>query len=301
MALVKVYTARDTPQAHFVRSLLEQEGIDATVLGDQLALAIGGIPATRGTLPAVWVAEESADAARDVVARYERREPVRPTTATPWVCPQCGETIEPQFTDCWNCGTARPEDAAAPREPDEPKEVGPIPADVPCVGCGYNLRGLHPAGRCPECGAAIVPSLLALLRVAPPDAWDEADDVLRATIAPAAARIDYLPQAVLFVMDGWLRALAEVEPPEAGVGLEPSGYDRRTFATCACRAIVHHAIGVFGGSEEAVDVLRGWKLATCEAIATVVFAMIAQGFLEPVPYLREDDFPRGSVELLLPS
>src|SRR5829696_3972745 len=99
MALVKVYTAGDSTQAHFVRNLLEQEGIAATVLGDQLALAIGGLPATRGSLPAVWVPEESAEAAQQVVMRYESgggasRDPDAATTR--WVCPQCGETIEPQ-------------------------------------------------------------------------------------------------------------------------------------------------------------------------------------------------------------
>ena len=34
----------------------------------------------------------------------------------------------------------------------------PAPAlaeDVPCVGCGYNLRGLDPSGRCPECGMSL--------------------------------------------------------------------------------------------------------------------------------------------------
>lgn len=34
-------------------------------------------------------------------------------------------------------------------------------SDVPCVRCGYNLRGLQPEGHCPECGAAIEPSVAA--------------------------------------------------------------------------------------------------------------------------------------------
>lgn len=34
-------------------------------------------------------------------------------------------------------------------------ERGYIAADVICIGCGYNLRGLLPDGRCPECGAPV--------------------------------------------------------------------------------------------------------------------------------------------------
>lgn len=35
----------------------------------------------------------------------------------------------------------------------------PTARDLPCVACGYDLRGLSQSGRCPECGAAIERSL----------------------------------------------------------------------------------------------------------------------------------------------
>lgn len=34
-----------------------------------------------------------------------------------------------------------------------------IDRDLPCRGCGYNLRGLSPAGRCPECSTNVATSL----------------------------------------------------------------------------------------------------------------------------------------------
>jgi hypothetical protein len=60
-------------------------------------------------------------------------------------------------------------------------EIPPAPAfldppgvslerDVPCRKCGYNLRGLLPEGRCPECGTAVGYSLQGdLLRFMSPD------------------------------------------------------------------------------------------------------------------------------------
>ncbi len=41
-------------------------------------------------------------------------------------------------------------------------EIAPIPTplvhDILCIGCGYNLRGLEPSGRCPECGLSVADS-----------------------------------------------------------------------------------------------------------------------------------------------
>lgn len=45
-----------------------------------------------------------------------------------------------------------------------------VDRDVPCVRCGYNLRGLTPDTRCPECGTAVNQSLQGnFLRFADPD------------------------------------------------------------------------------------------------------------------------------------
>lgn len=53
--------------------------------------------------------------------------------------------------------------------PDMPSEIEntSIGQDIACLHCAYNLRGLSPHGRCPECGAAVWPSLRGdLLRYA---------------------------------------------------------------------------------------------------------------------------------------
>lgn len=69
----------------------------------------------------------------------------------------------------------KPGDATQPAAPiaPPPDASGAIAADIPCRQCGYNLRGLTEAHRCPECGAAVGLSTRGdLLRFAEPG-WVE--------------------------------------------------------------------------------------------------------------------------------
>jgi hypothetical protein len=56
--------------------------------------------------------------------------------------------------------------AAGPPSPDAANST--LDKDVACVACGYNLRGLRPDGRCPECGRAVADSLKS-------EHWSQAD------------------------------------------------------------------------------------------------------------------------------
>lgn len=107
--MVKVYTASGPMQAHIFRDLLAAEGIDAQLRGEELFGMRGELPLTNDTLPSLWVAEADYEQARDLVLAFEEGEnPDR--GGSPWVCAQCGEELESQFTLCWNCGTERPLD-----------------------------------------------------------------------------------------------------------------------------------------------------------------------------------------------
>jgi hypothetical protein len=59
--------------------------------------------------------------------------------------------------------------------PDRPEALGEIEFDQPCGNCGYNLRGLPPGSRCPECG-----SKFGLNLSADPIPWD--DDEIRSSL-----------------------------------------------------------------------------------------------------------------------
>ena len=111
--LIKLYAARDALEAHFVRSLLENEGIRAAVMGETLGTSRGDLPLTQETLPAVWIDDEDLARAQPVLDAFRNQPPPSPATRTPWRCPACGEDVEGQFTSCWNCGAERAEDTSA--------------------------------------------------------------------------------------------------------------------------------------------------------------------------------------------
>ena len=110
MALEKLYTAELT-EIRLLANMLEQRGIAASVQGEILAVARGDLPLTPQTLPSVFVNAEDMPQALEVFdefAAVQTKDADAPKPAC-WKCPNCGEEIEGQFTDCWKCQTARPE------------------------------------------------------------------------------------------------------------------------------------------------------------------------------------------------
>ena len=69
----KVFVAHDPVEAHFVRDLLEREGIDAEVRGEALFGLRPSIGIESDTLPAVWIIKDGQrKRALELVADYER-------------------------------------------------------------------------------------------------------------------------------------------------------------------------------------------------------------------------------------
>ena len=102
----RVYTAKHPADAHMLKDLLIQNGIQAVVRGEDLFGARGEAPLTIDTLPHVWVLDEADfDKARAIVHDYEK--PAAGDVPS-WRCTQCGEEVEGQFGACWNCGSAAP-------------------------------------------------------------------------------------------------------------------------------------------------------------------------------------------------
>jgi hypothetical protein len=115
--------------------------------------------------------------------------------------------------------------APAPPQPAPPKDAGlgrELGGDLPCVVCGYNLRGLSIRSMCPECGTNLRATILSLV--------DPQASELRPITFPrltAAGVVMWAFGAVAVAMMAWLPQAAEVMRelgihvgrPSAGLGV----------------------------------------------------------------------------------
>ena len=100
----KVYDAQNPTDAHLLKDVLETRDIKAVVKGDLLWAARGETP----DCPSVWVADdEDYEQAMQVVREYLSKEGADKSIEKEWKCKKCGEPIEAQFSECWQCGAAR--------------------------------------------------------------------------------------------------------------------------------------------------------------------------------------------------
>ena len=105
--MIKVFVARHPTEAYLLKGILESNGIPSEIRGEALFGVQGQIPITEA-LPEIWVLnDEQADDALALL-RSQSTDSTAVHTGWSWRCPNCGETIEPQFTACWQCNTEKP-------------------------------------------------------------------------------------------------------------------------------------------------------------------------------------------------
>lgn len=93
-------------EAHLIRGFLVSHGIDAQVRGEYLTSGWGELPVD---VCSVWVMDDlQFEAANELLAAFLKGSLARKFSGESWRCAHCGEKLEGQFTQCWNCGAARP-------------------------------------------------------------------------------------------------------------------------------------------------------------------------------------------------
>lgn len=98
----RVYRGTGTTDAYLIQHWLERNGVRTVLRGDLLTLR-GPIPLA-DAWPTVWVDDEDAERAEELVRAFNGPKLVHPR----WVCTHCGEDNEPNFGSCWNCSADRP-------------------------------------------------------------------------------------------------------------------------------------------------------------------------------------------------
>jgi hypothetical protein len=67
----------------------------------------GEVPFTQ-VFPELWVVEaRDLERARKIIADYQAA-PGDSDKLADWVCPNCHETVDGGYAECWNCGTEFP-------------------------------------------------------------------------------------------------------------------------------------------------------------------------------------------------
>jgi hypothetical protein len=101
----RIYSAPVLAMVENVKNVLELNGVKSTITNQYLSAGVGELPPIE-SWPQLWVEEEDVKRASEII-RSTGKDLNQPNNV--WVCPKCKEEVEEQFTECWNCGTARSE------------------------------------------------------------------------------------------------------------------------------------------------------------------------------------------------
>jgi hypothetical protein len=109
--LKRVYSSASLWEAREILALLQQQGIAATLLNENMAALPGVLPFNAGmTVDAeVWVLDDdlAARSAR-LIAEFQAAAPPQSTGGdVAWQCAACGEGNPTGFDLCWACGQPR--------------------------------------------------------------------------------------------------------------------------------------------------------------------------------------------------
>ena len=99
--LFAVYEAANVTEAHFVKNLLLDEGIKASVSEEDQPLPLPITPTS------VLIFRRDEERARAVIDKYDEQQEAR-ADRPDWKCPKCGATVIGAFDECDACGADRP-------------------------------------------------------------------------------------------------------------------------------------------------------------------------------------------------
>ena len=94
-------TMSESSDVFALKIILDTEGIPCSIRNEYLSIALGEL-SPQNCIPALWVLNDTDYPRALEVMEEWRSSSVK--TKSQWVCAECGETIEGQFSSCWKCG-----------------------------------------------------------------------------------------------------------------------------------------------------------------------------------------------------
>lgn len=97
----RIHSAMDPLMVSHLKNVLATFGIKCVMKKMDLISAAGQLPPTE-CWPELWVVEDE----KVVKAKAILKKTLAPLASVKkvWVCKNCAENIEGQFSECWNCG-----------------------------------------------------------------------------------------------------------------------------------------------------------------------------------------------------
>ena len=90
-----------------MQTILNTAGIPTDLRNAGAAGLAGEVPYTQ-VYPELWILNNSdEERARAIIKDYREKDAATPV-GPDWKCVNCGESVEGQFAECWNCGAPAP-------------------------------------------------------------------------------------------------------------------------------------------------------------------------------------------------
>ena len=106
MIKTQKYTAANLAEAYIIQALLKYESIQATILGDNLTIAAGGLPADVFNVN-LLIEETQFIKAMEIIKNYEERLKLSLDSKDVWKCNSCDKMNPCSFEICWSCQLAK--------------------------------------------------------------------------------------------------------------------------------------------------------------------------------------------------
>jgi len=101
---VKLYATDDRLLIHHLKNSLQSAGINCYIKNDMIYSLAGEVPVNE-VWPELWIEHEDQLS----IAKQHLASIIAPENrqTQEWVCRQCGERHDGQFTNCWQCGAEK--------------------------------------------------------------------------------------------------------------------------------------------------------------------------------------------------